>query len=466
MKKTRSVGTKPWRPVVLASIALAGCAHYVPKPLVPEQTLQSLQSRSLTDAELLNHIRERLGRSESDAQPALRWGRAELFIAAMDLNPSLAEARAQLEQASASLKTARTIQNPTLSLATEYDLSRAAESPWLWGVGTSFLLDTFVGRGLRLNLAQAGVRGAHADFTDAVWAVRRDVRAALLATIVAQRRVALLEPDIGQRSDLARLARARIEAGESARAEGLQADVELARSRAALEEARRVLLDSRAKLAAAIGVADQALAEVSVSWDDLGQLPPAGTNALRELRSRTLLSRPDLERAIADYDVRELELKQQVSAQYLQTSLGPGYTYDHGIRKATFNASVSLPIFNRNEGPIAEAVAAREVAGKHALAVQAKILNEIDAAAAGYASALDALARTQGQRASSESLAESARQAFAADSSDRPTLLAAEVALNTERLAELDALDRAQQALGQLEDALRTPLSGPETSLR
>ena len=50
--------------------------------------------------------------------------------------------------------------------------------------------------------------------------------------------------------------------------------------------------------------------------------------------------------------------------------------------------------------------------------------------------------------------------------SDRPTLLAAEVALNAETLAELDALDRAQQALGQLEDAVRAPLSGPETSLR
>ena len=466
MQTRRWVGAKLRGPAILASCALAGCAHYAPKPLVPQQTLQTLQARRLTDPELLRHIREKSGRPESDAQPAAPWDRAQLLLAAMDLNPGLAEARAQLEHATAGLKTARAIQNPTLSLATEYDVSRAAESPWLWGIGTSFLLDTFVGRSVRLNLAQAGVRGANADFADAVWAVRRDVRAALLALIVAQRRVALLEPDVQQRSDLARLARARIDAGESARADGWQADVELARSRAALEDARRALLDGRAKLAAAVGVTDQALTEASVTWDDLEQLPPAGASALSDSRSRALLSRPDLERAIADYNARELELKQQVSAQYLQTSLGPGYTYDHGIRKATFNASLSLPIFNHNEGPIAEAIAAREVAGTHALVVQARILNEIDAAAAGYASALDALARTQAQRAASESLAESARQAFAADSSDRPTLLAAEVALNAERLAQLDALDRAQQALGQLEDALRTPLSGPETSLR
>jgi outer membrane protein TolC len=395
---------------------------------------------------------------------AMRSGPA--LLAAVDLKPSRAEARAQLEQAAASLKTARALQNPTLSLATEYDLSRAAEPPWLWGLGTGFLLDTFAGRAVRMDLAQAGVRGAHADFTDAVWTVRRDVRAALLAVTIAQRRVALLEPGVQQRSDLARLARARIEAGESARSEGLQAEVELARSRGALEEARRALIESRAKLTAALGVTEAALAEVSTTWGDLEQLPPENPAALKELRSRALLSRPDLERAIADYDARELELKQQVSAQYLQASLGPGYTYDHGIRKATFDASIALPIFNRNEGPIAEAAAAREVAGKHALAVQAKILNEIDAAAQGYASALESFARTRAQRVASESLAESARRAFAADFIDRPTLLAAEAALNAERQAELDALERAQQSLGELEDAVRTPLSGPETSLQ
>jgi outer membrane protein TolC len=451
--------------LILAFGALAACVHYEPKPLAPERTLEALEARRLTDPALISHIRERIGSAKAQSAAA-HWDRAELFLAALELNPGLAEARAQLEQVTAGLKTARALQNPTLTLAAEYDISRAAEPPWLWGVGTGFLLDAFVGRAVRVNLAQAAVRGASADFTDAVWAVRRDLRAALLAATIAQRRVALLEHDVQQRSDLARLAQARVEAGESARSDGLQADVELARSRAALEAARRALIESRAQLAAAIGVTESALSEVAVAWDDLEQLPPMDVSALKELRSRALLSRPDLERAIADYDARELELKRQVSAQYLQTSLGPGYTYDHGIRKATFDASIALPIFNRNEGPIAEALAAREVAGRHALAVQATILSEVDSAVRSYDSAIEALARTRAQRVAGESLAAAARRAFAADSLDRPTLLATEIALNTGRLAELDAIDRAQQGLGQLEDALRTPLSGPETLLK
>jgi outer membrane protein TolC len=335
----------------------------------------------------------------------------------------------------------------------------------LWGVGTSFLLDTLLSRRLRTNLAQASVRGAHADFSESIWTVRRDLRSALLALVVAERRVAALETDSRQRAELLRLTQARIAAGESARPEGLQAQLEMSRTQAALEDARRVRGDARAKLGAAIGVTADALDGIAPEWNDLEDLAPP-PESLATLRGQALLSRPDLERAIADYSARELDLRQQMSAQYLQASLGPGYTYDHGIRKVTFGASVSVPIFNHNEGPIAEAMAARETAGRHAMAVQASVLNEIEAATQAYSTALSALERARAQRDSSESVASAARRAFEADGSDRPTLLTAELAASTERLAELDALDRAQQALGQLEDAVRAPLLGPETRLR
>src|SRR4051812_34291654 len=120
MQTTRWVGAMGGG-LVAALGVLAGCAHYAPQPLAPEQTLRTLESRRLTA-------------KAPDA--AHRWDRAELLLAALELNPGLAEARAQLAQATASVKTARAMQNPTLSLATEYDLSRAAESPWLWGIGT------------------------------------------------------------------------------------------------------------------------------------------------------------------------------------------------------------------------------------------------------------------------------------------------------------------------------------------
>jgi outer membrane protein TolC len=440
-------------------VLLVGCAHYEPKPFAPAETLRQLQSRRLTDEAVVARVQA------ATASP-ITWDRAQLLVAALELNPALAEARAQLEQAAAGVVTAQAIENPAVSLSAEYDLSRAGEPPWLWGFGTGFLLDTFLSRPHRIHLAQAGVRGAHADYSEAVWTVRHDLRAALLGVVIARKRIDALELDVRQRAELARLARSRVAAGESARSEESQAHLELSRAQAALDDARRSLSEGQGILARALGVSLEAVEQIAPSWQDLERLDKPDDATLHALREQALLSRPDLERAIADYEARDIELRQQVGSQYLQTSLGPGYTWDHGVRKVTLGGSFALPVFNRNEGPIREANAARETAGAHAVVVQSKILSEIDTAAAAYATALAALERIREQRALNESLEASARRAFDADVSDKPTWLAAGLAVSTDRIAEIDALERAQQALGQLEDALRTPLSGPETRLR
>jgi cobalt-zinc-cadmium efflux system outer membrane protein len=446
-------------PPVFALLLTAACAHYEPKPFAPEQTLRELQSRRLTDPELQARVKV-------DAASPNTWGRAQWLLAALELSPALAEARAQFAQSAAALNSARAYENPTISLSSEYDTSRADESPWLWGIGTSFLLDTFLSRPQRIDLAQAGIRGAHADLSEALWTVRRDVRVALLSIVIARKRVNALEQEVQQRSELAKLARSRVRAGESARPEESQAQLELLRSQLALDDAKRAVSDAQGALAAVLGVSTQAVSEIAPRWEDLDTLQPPAQFTLGTLRDQALLSRPDLERAIADYQAADLELRRQVHQQYWQASVGPGYTYDHGIRKVTLGASFSLPIFNRNQGPIAEANAARDTAGLHAMTVQATILSEIESATTGYANAVATLDRVRAQRVAAEEGAASARRAFAADATDRPTLLAAELAVTTENAAEIDALERAQQALGQLEDALRTPLVGPETQVR
>ena len=56
----------------------------------------------------------------------------------------------------------------------------------------------------------------------------------------------------------------------------------------------------------------------------------------------------------------------------VQLTLGPGYYWDHGIAKFPLDVGFTLPV-NRNKGEIAEARAARELAGKRMLALQADI---------------------------------------------------------------------------------------------
>jgi cobalt-zinc-cadmium efflux system outer membrane protein len=427
-------------------MAVTACASYHAQPVDLAQTGAQLQARTLP------------------SQP--QWDQAALLRTAAQWSPTLAEARTKLAESSAAVRTARQYPNPSLGLSAEKDIANGTtSSPWLWSVGSSFLLDTALARRIRLQIADAGVRGARLDFTEAVWTLRRDLRAALLSTLIAARRVQLLDSTIEARARLVALTEERLAAGEAAQTDRLQAQLELARARATRDDAERTRRASLIKLAAVVGVPGMSLGGTSLQWEALDEPQAPAPERLAQLRDGALLSRADLARAMVDYDVRENDLREQVRLQYPQLALGPGYTFDHGVRRVTGSLSFNLPILNRNQGPIAEAEARRATAAQHMLAVQAVILSEIETAQADLEVTLAALERASAQAQAAHQLADQTQRAFDLGGEDRPTLLSAQLIATTEDLARLDALERAQQAVGMLEDALRTPLYGPELNL-
>jgi outer membrane protein TolC len=208
-----------------------------------------------------------------------------------------------------------------------------------------------------------------------------------------------------------------------------------------------------------------ALDGLDLRWDDFDQPAAPSPAELDTLADHALLARADLERALVDYASRETELHQQVHAQYPQLSMGPGYTYDHGMRKLTFNASLALPVFDQNQGPIGEARARREAAAAHVRAVQADIGSAIDAARARLDAALPSLAAARAGQRAAERTREQAEHAFALGAIDRPAMLAARLSALAGEQTALAALDAAWQAQAALEDALRTPLDPDEAAL-
>ncbi|HYM36408.1 MAG TPA: TolC family protein [Steroidobacteraceae bacterium] len=392
------------------------------------------------------------------------WSVAELLVAAAQFNPSIDVARAKVSVASAAVKTAKALPNPTLSLSSEYDLSRAAESPWLWAMSSDFLLEGSR-RKIRTQLADAGVRVARLDYAEALWSVRRDLRASLLSLVIAEQKVAILKLALNDREQLTQQLARRVALGEAATSERVQSELELSRSRTALVQATQQTQQARAHLAALIGIPLAALAQQHLRFDDLAAPQSVDAGKLNELRSRALLSRADLEQAIIEYQNRELELHREIRNQYPTFSVAPGYTYDHGVRKATLGISFSLPVFNRNQGPIAEAEAQRTVAEKHLLAVQTQILSEIDSARSAVQASIEALNTVREQTNQARALVASTEHGLAVGTADRPALLAAKLNASNDELALLDAEERAQQSIGLLEDALRAPVSGVELSL-
>src|SRR3569833_2230329 len=84
---------------------LGGCATYRPAPVDPAATRAQWQARRLDDPALAARLRPWLPSRDHGQWPPVRYGRAELVLAAFALNPDLAEARAQLVAASAAVQT-------------------------------------------------------------------------------------------------------------------------------------------------------------------------------------------------------------------------------------------------------------------------------------------------------------------------------------------------------------------------
>ncbi len=174
-------------------------------------------------------------------------------------------------------------------------------------------------------------------------------------------------------------------------------------------------------------------------------------------RCRTV---PDILSALAQYAASQSTLQLAIAGQYPDIHLGPGYEYDQGDDKWSLGLSVSLPA-DRNRGPIAEARARREEAAARFNALQASVLGQIDLAVAAYRAASQKQADASAMLTDltrQENVAESMLQAGAISGSE---LAALQLQLSVSALARLDALQQAQQAVGQLEDAVQSPLGLP-----
>jgi outer membrane protein TolC len=167
----------------------------------------------------------------------------------------------------------------------------------------------------------------------------------------------------------------------------------------------------------------------------------------------------DVRRALAQYAAVEADLALEIAKQYPDINIGPGYTYEERNSFFTVGISSTIPIFNRNQGPIAEAEARRREAAALFLETQAQVIAKSERALAVYQSALRELAVAQSLYHRQENQLQIVQQAILAGADNRLSLDGARIQLSVLARAKLDALGRAQRALGDLEDAVQRPIS-------
>lgn len=448
--------------VVLAALALGACATYAPALIEPAKTAEAFAARRL-DAPPVRDALMRVMPAAAAPWPPAAWDRAGLLAVALADNGALAVARAEAEAAAAAKITAGETPNPTLGLQAEY--ARHEPDQWLYGLSFDFLLPHRAVRAIDLEVAELGAGAARADLMQKTWDVRRALIAALSDRESARRRLDATARLAEAQDRLLALQQRRVDAGEDAptdlnAAQAARLDIEQQ-----VASARADLVSADAAVAAALGMPATALDGVVIAWPDWGAPPPFAPDAFATAREAALLSRADLASAIDAYAVSEKKLERAVARQYPEVSLRPGYYWDHGIAKWPLDVDFALPVFNRNEGEIAQARAAREVAGQKLLALQAAIYGDVDAALRAdtvAAESLDAARRRGDSLRRQLAHADAALKLGAGDSLGRAN---AEVLVLRAELEALQAAAQRQGARNALEDALHAPLSGPELEL-
>ena len=447
--------------LIPATLAAAGCTHYEPAPIEPRHTVEQFASRQLTDPQL----RDDVGRlmPEAPAQwPPKTWDRAQLLAVAVVRNPELAVAHAQIQAALAREVTAAERPNPNLTLQSEY--ARHDPHAWLYGVGVSWLLPTRNRRHLEMEATRIETLNVRLELMEKTWTVRQDLVAALSDLQAANRRLGLLEHLAELQGRLVSIEQQRVDSGEDPPGELLASEQEKLSTEQQLSDQRIVIGTAQARVAKALGMPDQALANVKPDWPEWGEPPPISEPSLSAAREQTLLSRSDLLQAIDDYAVAETRLRLAVVRQYPSFTLQPGFYWDHGVAKFPFDIGFDVPL-NGNRGEIAEARAGRDVAGQQMLAVQAGIYGEI-----AEAVRLEEIARGSAQVAerrlqSTRKREEQLELAVRIGASDAVEQAAAQILVTQAELDLLQSRQQLQSARNELENALRAPLSGPELAL-
>ena len=454
---------------------MAGCVHYSPRPLPPDQIATTFSARRLDDPQLRAALDARLP-ARASQWPRPSWDRADLLLALLHFNDSIREERATLALAVAGRRTARERPNPTVALLTEYAnegdqlteyASQHGGAPlWLWGLTPDIPLDVGTKRSARIAVADLTAEQARYDFMEVLWKERSALRRAVLDVLMTEREVALLERVHTDREAQLGMARRRLDAGAASHGDLDRLVADAVADEQRLHDARRRLSAARSALAATIGVPAVAVSSLALKWDHLDDPGDVDQTLMADWRDQALLSRSDVHSAVVGYSVAEESLRLEVAKQYPQVHIGPAYTWDHGVHRLQFNLSMELPLLNQHRGEIGEAEVRREQAGGRLEATVATAYGEIDEAIRQWRLSLERLADARGPvYEAAQHIFDATRREFDAGNSDRTELVAARVARSLAELQILDAVRTAQESLGTLEDAMRRPLEGPEINV-
>lgn len=288
-------------------------------------------------------------------------------------HPSLEAARALVEAGRAQVTSAGAYPNPEVEFLAGRTHARVpgASTGGAQSLAVTQRLDNPWQREARLDVAGFGL--------DARQAERRGFENDLLARLEQrffellrrQAEVRATREDLSLAEQIRSKVAVRVETGESPRYELIKADTELLNAQKSAESAVLRVAQARAGLRALVGGGLPAEFEVDGSLTRSPVVP-----ALEDLRAEVLARNPDLARSQAEVRRAERQLDLERLRRHPELALKVAEDRDSEMRNSRIGVVLSVPLWDRRQGPIAEAGAllARsrsEQAGQELALVQA-----------------------------------------------------------------------------------------------
>jgi cobalt-zinc-cadmium efflux system outer membrane protein len=274
----------------------------------------------------------------------------------------------------------------------------------------------------------------------------------------------LLQKQFFAQRQIVKLLQQRFDTGEISRPELVTAQIALNKTQLDLSDAQSRKSEVHSRLAEALGLSEAALDGEELNFDFT--TPDAKPLTSAEARSVALRSRADILGALADYAASEAGLRLEIAKQYPDLHFGPGYAWNSGNAgdsQWSLGLTLELPILDQNQGPIAEAEARRKLAAAKFVELQSQVIGEIDRAVAGWRVAEEQLKTGDSLLAAEQQQQKSAQAQLEVGAADQLDSLNAQLEFDSASLAQLENKTLLQQALGQLEDALQSPLTLPDS---
>ncbi len=352
-----------WAAVICAGVVavagLQGCATYSARPIKTKKVRQRLEAKP--DA----HV---IAKAAEIDHPILRSvpinlddgiSADEAALLAVVMNPQLRADRDERGLARAQLLQAGILPNPTLSGGLEIPTDGNLQGTGLgYSVGLGWDIRSLITRGARRASQREHLKAVDLDIAWKEWQAAQAARLSAVRVLDLQRRLVLSNRMIAMLSRRMAAVQKAVTAGDATVLDASSVRNSLQDLQLESEQLHGQLVRERLALAAALGVPPHTSIEVQdcpMSWD-AHAIPPLAV-LLKNLQKRRL----DLVGLRHGYDSQEASVRAAVLGQFPSIGVELAKAQDTSfVGSINPGVTVDVPIFDHNQGAIAEQRATRQ----------------------------------------------------------------------------------------------------------